>query len=399
MNKVINISDISVNLMKKINNYKITFVLPGINIKYPPGGYDIVYRLSNTLNKNKIKTAIIFCIPDYIENSKTKNFKYSVYKIFRFVFYGKRLKYIYKHWRFVNKILFKTDYNYDILKNTDCYLYNKGDNIKFNTDIIIATSWETAYYVNGYIKNHNAIPYYLVQHNEDDVSFSGNNSIDAKKTYDFNFKKIVINKKVYARFSNEKPLFFHVGIDNKFYRIIDKIADRNCIMFPLRKGESKGAKYAIKCIEKLLNNNKNIKIIAFGDYKNDEIPDNIKNKIDYYYKPSRRLLLELYNKSIIFVLPSIVEGMSLPPLEAMSCGCAVVVTDNGGVNEYIKDNINGVMCPVRDSNCLYEKIIYLLNNNDIRNKIIKNGLETSKEYSYENMENNFINIVKTKMLK
>jgi len=383
--------------MKKINGYIITFVLPGINIKYPPGGYDIVYRLSYALNKNKIKTAIIFCIPDYIKYNK-KNFKYTIYKIFEFIFYGKKLKYIYKHWGLINKILFKTDYNYNILKNTDFYLYNKGDDIEFNTDVIIATSWETAYYVNDYIKNHNSMPYYLVQNSEDEPSFSGKNSINAKKTYDFNFKKIVINKKIYNRFKLEDPIFFHVGIDNRFYKMTNPVNNRDYIMFPLRRNKSKGSKYAIECIEKLLNNNKNIKIIAFGDYKNDEIPDNIKNKIDYYYKPSRKLLLELYNKSIIFVLPSIVEGMSLPPLEAMSCGCAVIVTDNGGINEYINDGINGIICPIRDSNCLYEKIIYLLNNDDIRNKMIKNGLETSKEYSYENMENNFINIVKTKIL-
>ena len=62
-----------------------------------------------------------------------------------------------------------------------------------------------------------------------------------------------------------------------------------------------------------------------------------------------------------------VEGMPLPPLEAMACGCAVVVTDNGGINEYIKDGVNGLICPIRDSDCLALKL-------DIYSKMIKQGL-------------------------
>ncbi|KPV46716.1 hypothetical protein SE19_04330 [Acidiplasma aeolicum] len=96
---------------------------------------------------------------------------------------------------------------------------------------------------------------------------------------------------------------------------------------------------------------------------------------------------------MIFVLPSIVEGMSSPPLEAMACGCAVVVTDNGGVNEYIKDGLNGIIFPVRDSDCLYQKVILLINNKALREQMIQNGLETAKEFSYDNMNKNFIRLI------
>ncbi|WP_083755842.1 glycosyltransferase [Thermoplasma volcanium] len=151
--------------------------------------------------------------------------------------------------------------------------------------------------------------------------------------------------------------------------------------------------YAIECIRKLLQNNESIKITAFGDYKLDEIPADIRNEIIYYYRLSRKVLLGLYNKSIIFVLPSIVEGMPSPPLEAMACGCAVVVTDNGGVNEYIKDGLNGIVCPVRDSYCLYQKVILLINNKALREQMIQDGLETAKEFSYDNMNKNFIRLI------
>jgi glycosyltransferase involved in cell wall biosynthesis len=136
------------------------------------------------------------------------------------------------------------------------------------------------------------------------------------------------------------------------------------------------------------------KIVVFGDFLPKEIPDNIRSKIKYYYLPTRETLRKIYNESAIFVLPSIVEGIPLPPLEAMYCGSAVVVTDNGGVNEYIEDGYNGLMCQVRDSNCLFEKIMYLINNEELRLKLVKNGIETAKLYSYSEMTKQFIDKIK-----
>ncbi len=376
--------------------YDVTFVLPPYTLGYPPGGYDIVYRLANALNKKNIKTSIIFFIHSngYIENQmeSTKNIRKILRSIFTFIFYGSKIKIFYKVWNHVKNI-FKIDYDYKILDNVDLYLYNKIEDVQFSTNIIFATAWETAYFVQKFIKKSTSKPCYLVQHSEDDVSFSGKNSLLAKKTYDFNFKKFVINQKVYNRFKNEEPYFFHVGIDTTFYKSTKEFNKRDGILFPLRKSESKGPEYAFECIEKLLKNNINITIRAFGDFKKSEIPDNLKGKIQYYYRPTRKFLRKLYNMSSIFVLPSIVEGMSLPPLEAMACGSAVIVTDNGGVNEYIKDGFNGLICPVKDSQCLYDKIIYLLNNNNKLIELTKNGNDTAIQYSYEKMEKKFIDLL------
>lgn len=384
-----------------MRKYSVTFVLPGIIFKYPPGGYDIVFRLANILNERGISCSIIFLtnsnfyVPNYVKTNASTKLHYLA-KVFNFIFYGRRFGYIYHHWESINKLLFRADYDYSMLKNTDCYLYKKVSDIEFNTNMIIATFWETAYFVSRYIRSskNNSKGYYLIQNDEDDVSFSGENSDNAKATYKFDLKKIVINKRMYTRFKEDDPIFFHIGINTSLYKLINPIYKRDGILFPLRNGESKGAKYALECIEMLLNSNFKKKIIAFGDYPPNEIPHNIMINIDYYYKPRYIELLKLYNESMIFVLPSIVEGMPSPPLEAMSCGCAVLTTENGGVNEYITDGINGIICPVRDSNCLFEKLMYLVNDKNKRNELVKNGLDTAKRFSYEYMYKDFIDIVR-----
>jgi len=45
----------------------------------------------------------------------------------------------------------------------------------------------------------------------------------------------------------------------------------------------------------------------------------------------------------IFVDASLHEGFGLLPLEAMSCGATVVLSDSGGVNQYLRSGVNGIV--------------------------------------------------------
>ena len=49
---------------------------------------------------------------------------------------------------------------------------------------------------------------------------------------------------------------------------------------------------------------------------------------------------ELFNKSNIFVLPSFYEGLPVVVLEALSCGCRVIVSKINGLEDFIGEDIN-----------------------------------------------------------
>ena len=199
------------------DNYDVTFVLPGISSGYPAGGYDVVYRLANILNKNGIRVSIIFWFDSakyfndrYCEKNKSKIeiLKYKVFhKLFYLLFKGKKLNLFYNNLKPINKLR-GIDYPYDLLKNVDTFLYKNPYEVKFNAKIIFATAWQTAYFVKEYLKNHKSSPYYLIQNNEDNPSFSGTQSNLAHATYKFNFKKFVINKKLLERFKKTTHFSF-----------------------------------------------------------------------------------------------------------------------------------------------------------------------------------------------
>jgi len=64
-------------------------------------------------------------------------------------------------------------------------------------------------------------------------------------------------------------------------------------------------------------------------------------------------------------------GIAASTAEAMACGLPVIVTDVADNKKWIDNGVNGFVVPVKDPKSLAEKIIYLLQNEDIRKKFGK----------------------------
>ena len=94
----------------------------------------------------------------------------------------------------------------------------------------------------------------------------------------------------------------------------------------------------------------------------------------------------LYYKSAdVFVLPSFLEIFGIVNLEAMACSVPIVASKVGGIPDVVKDGENGLLVPPKDSEALADAIIYLLENEDIREKMGKNGRTKVENYSWDKM--------------
>ncbi len=106
--------------------------------------------------------------------------------------------------------------------------------------------------------------------------------------------------------------------------------------------------------------------------------------------------MQLYNKAAIFVLPSEIEGFSIPTAEAMACGAAVVATDCGGPREFVEHNVNGLIVPVKDPEAIKDGILKLVTDNKLRVKLARKGNRSIQAYTLDNMYNRFKDIIITK---
>ncbi len=94
----------------------------------------------------------------------------------------------------------------------------------------------------------------------------------------------------------------------------------------------------------------------------------------------RHDLVDFYSFSDVFVFPSLVEGFGLPPLEAMACGAAVVVTNCGGVSEYARDRDNCLVVRPGHADDIARAVRSLLDDDALRRRIVAGGLETAPRY-------------------
>ncbi len=366
-----------------MNRYDVTFLLPIPTFNIPPGGYDIVFQLSRALNENGFKSSIIFI------NSK----KYVVWNVLKMIFGRSRISIFYRLLPPINRLR-HVDYDFTILRGMDLFYVDSIEEIDLKTKSVIATAWTTARAAVAIKEKENSKGYYLIQNSEDHASFSGNRSSEAAETYSFPLKKIVINDELMKRFSKDSPYFLQIGYNNsRYFRLEGTRKDPFMVMIPLREGKFKGAQDGIRALEILDSRIKEAKLVAFGNIGKDSVPD----YVEYHFRPTNKKLLELYNLSSVFVLPSIVEGFPTPPLEAMSCGCALVTTRNGGTDEYSVHGFNSLVCNPGEPEAIAGLVEELLRDEALRSKISSNGMGTCGKYSIEATKAQFVEFMRKEL--
>jgi len=74
------------------------------------------------------------------------------------------------------------------------------------------------------------------------------------------------------------------------------------------------------------------------------------------------------------------ESFPVSMLEYMSCGKAIVATAVGGVPEIVKDSVNGFLVRSECPEALAEKLIYMIENQELRASLGANGRRMAEEY-------------------
>jgi glycosyltransferase involved in cell wall biosynthesis len=91
-------------------------------------------------------------------------------------------------------------------------------------------------------------------------------------------------------------------------------------------------------------------------------------------------LRALYERTACFVYPSLYEGFGLPPLEAMSCGCPVLVSNVASLPEVC--DYGASYCDPRDINDIAAQLSRLLESHALREELREAGLKRAGEWTW-----------------
>lgn len=108
---------------------------------------------------------------------------------------------------------------------------------------------------------------------------------------------------------------------------------------------------------------------------------NLQNDIIFAGYVSDNDLLKLYNTADLYIRPSWYEGFGLPPLEAMACGCPVIVSNVASLPEVVGDA--GILVDPYNINEWADVIYDVLINDGLRQDMIKKGLTRAKMFSWQ----------------
>ena len=362
-------------------------IIPGIFFPSPGGAQVQVHNICNKLtdlnldvdcyiynktgisnNKYEIKliskflTSLVFFFEYYLNiNLKfilkiylKKIIKKNKYKIFHFIFLNYKSLIIIDCLKEINQKVIVTFQGADIQIDKNI---NYGFRLDKKYDVYlkkIINKIDHFFYISKTVKEDLV----NLKIEENKMSFSPN-SVEIQKFKKITKKKITkkkINFITVARYAPQKK-----GYDI-LINISEKLLKRN-IEFEWKiigKDTSKLSKVDI-----IKNNQSHFKII-----------ENIENNDETYFPHSD--LITHYVNSDLYINLSRIESFGITFIEALASNIPIITFNTKGVNEIVKNNINGFILDNEDQ--LLEKIIDVYNNRELLNDMENNLLETAKIY-------------------
>lgn len=242
------------------------------------------------------------------------------------------------------------------------------------------------------------------------IYIRGEKGINSKVSQ-FIFKKAKFVLTVSPKFSNEIRLFNQDVLTIKpmiSYDIKEGLAKRDLVkkeisvLFVGRIEYDKGVFELVDAFKLLIAESKTkLKLNLVGDGKSlhevkrlievNNLEDSV-NVLGPVYDKEK--LKDIYLSNDIFILPTHHEGFPRVLYEAMIFKIPIITTFVGTISNLMKDGFNCLEIPVKNSNGIKEKLEALINDENLRVKLINNGTLTITEYIGENSETHSDLIIK-----
>ncbi|PSR27538.1 MAG: glycosyl transferase family 1 [Sulfobacillus thermosulfidooxidans] len=370
MLRLISISGSESGINKR--HLRITFLLPGPP-SVPVGGYRVVYTYANYLAERGHQVEVVHA-------GKLGQFPAPQPSSWR------TLRNAWRYWSRIKPAIIPPHVSWHIFHPRVKLSFLPGEPVNRvmpASDIIVATAWTTAEYVQGYAKEKGE-PFYLIQHLE---TWQGKDE-RALATWHFPFHKIVVSHWLHAEGTKrglEDLIHIPIAVDHQLFHPGKSLTRRPLsILGMYHPAPWKGGQDMLVVMTRLHERYPSLPISLFGTgIRPKELPSSIR----YVKNPSQAELAVLYRSHAIFVHTSYLEGWALPPAEAMASGCVFVGTDSRGNRDYAIPNVNALLVEPGHIEELFAQISRVIEHEDLRDRLQHEGFNTLQTFTWEDSTN------------
>lgn len=364
--------------MKKTKKRQLLILLPGKD-NNPMGGYKVAYQYADHFaEKYDVHILYNHVTEDFLKLHFLKKTK----AICGYIIKKSLRKYHAGEWyNFKNKI--KKDF---------VFIYRPYAFRKYKKDsIVFATALSTSYSLANIKRFNKKNCFYLIQDYE---KWNGVTDEYVMNSYKLGLNNIVISDGLEdivksTGFSAHKV---YNGLDFEYFKMTNPIEKRKSYEVAMLY-HTDDRKRCVDSFEALKMVKEKIPELHVNIFGTPNKPDFLPDWYTYYQKPNKEIHNFIYNTAAIFVAASKAEGMALPPAEAMQCGATLCCTDIPGFAIYAKQNATALTSPVLNPKALAENIIKLIQDNNLRITIAKNGHEFIKQFTMERAYNTLDKII------
>lgn len=115
----------------------------------------------------------------------------------------------------------------------------------------------------------------------------------------------------------------------------------------------------------------------------------------FFARVSNSDMRKIYASCDVLLKMSRVESFAYPPLEAMACGCAVVLGEvNGGI-EYAQHGKNLILVPQGDVSAARDAVAQVLQDLNLRRQLVEGGFATVPQWSWERSRDAMLALVES----
>ena len=155
----------------------------------------------------------------------------------------------------------------------------------------------------------------------------------------------------------------------------------------------KAAKIVIKTLD-------NVTFVAIGEGDKKEsilkIHDDLKLGDGFIFLGFEKDIKKYLHGIDIFVLASKEEGLGTSILDAMSAQKPIVACNGGGIPEMVKHDINGLLAEKENPEDLAEKLIKMINDMHLRERLSKQAVIDVQEFDIKNTVKKYLQIYSDK---